>query len=106
MKVAHAFRWFTIALLLATSGDATFAQAPRAGTAPQQPTSARRIAARDGDLVVVDNNVRLRLVRRRNANVHAIFNAAQSCVIFLVDDIDAASNSADDHVDFTYTFNH
>jgi TonB family protein len=105
MKSAHAFRWFVIALLLVTSGDAALAQAPSARSSAQQPTSARRIAARDGDVVVVDNDARVRIVRRRDANVHAIFNAAQAWVVLLVDYIDPTLKVSDDRVDFTYSFN-
>ena len=101
MKPAHAF---TIALSLVALGDSASAQAPRNDPSPQQPASARRITARDGDVVVIDNDARVRIVRRREANVHAIFNAAQAWLVVLVDYIDPASKSADDRVDFTYSF--
>jgi TonB family protein len=101
MQPAHAL---VMALSVAALWNSPFGQAARSATSPQQPPAGRRITARDGDVVVVDNDARVRVVRRRDANVHAIFNAAQAWLVVIVDYIDPTSKSADNRVDFSYSF--
>jgi len=75
-----------------------------AGTQSSQNASAgRRIEARDGDLIVVRDQARVRIVRRRDAVVRAIYNAQQQWLVVLVDY--AAPNGPDGGVDMSYSFN-
>jgi len=69
-------------------------------SAPQSQT----INARHGDLVVVPPAAEVRVVRRGDAQVRAIFNAAQRSVILLVDYVAWDGHEPDDRVDATYRF--
>ena len=62
------------------------------------------INARDGDLVVVSPNAQVRVVRRGDANVRAIFNAGQRSLILLVDYVSWDGHEPDGRVDATYRF--
>lgn len=79
--------------------------APTAGA--QRPTSplppGNRIAAQDGDVVVVENDARVRIVRRREANVRSVFNAAERWLLLLVDYATPAG-SPDGRVDYEYHY--
>ena len=68
--------------------------------APQGQT----INARPGDLVVVSATADVRVVRRGDANVRAIFDAAQRSLILLVDYVAWDGHEPDDRVDATYRF--
>lgn len=73
----------------------------------QSPTSplpsGNRIVAQDGDVVVVLNDARVKIVRRRDAYVRAVANAAEGWLLLLVDQ--AMSGSAPDgRVEWTYFF--
>jgi TonB family protein len=79
------------------------AQAPP----PQRPSTdplpiGQRMTARDGDVVVVEDDARVRIVRRREANVRVIYNAAQRWVVILVDYL--LPDGGDGRVDTSYTF--
>lgn len=63
----------------------------------------QRIAAKDGDLVVVDGASRIRIVRRSAATVRAIFNPAQHWLVILAD-LAAPNGAGDGGVDVSYTF--
>ena len=73
-------------LLLLVSG-LMLATAPAVGA--QSPTSplpsGNRIVAQDGDVIVVESDARIRIVRRREAYVRAVFNAAERWLVVLVD---------------------
>jgi len=80
------------------------AAVPVPGTTAGQNTAAgRSIEARDGDLIVVRDDARVRIVRRRDAVVRAVYNAQQQWLVLLVDQ--AAPNGLDGRVEMTYTFN-
>lgn len=68
--------------------------------APQGQT----LTARDGDLVVISPNAEVRVVRRGEANVRAIFNAAQRSLILLVDYVAWDGHEPDNRVDAAYRF--
>ena len=68
--------------------------------APQSQT----INARAGDLVVVSPTAEVRVVRRGDANVRAIFNAPQRSLILLVDYVAGDGREPDGRVDATYRF--
>jgi TonB family protein len=73
----------------------------------QRPTSplpsGNRIVAQDGDVVVADNDARIRIVRRREAYVRVVFNAAERWLVVLVDHATSAE-PADGRVDRTYHY--
>jgi TonB family protein len=64
----------------------------------------QRIAAKDGDLVVVDGSSRIRIVRQNAAIVRAIYNPAQRWLVILAD-FAAPNGAGDGRVDVSYTFN-
>jgi TonB family protein len=68
--------------------------------APQSQT----ISARAGDVVVVNPTAEVRVVRRGEAQVRAIFNAAQRSLILLVDYVGWDGHEPDDRVDVAYRF--
>lgn len=78
------------------------AQIPRPATqAP--PPAGQRIVARDGDTVLIEDDARVRIVRRHEAKVRVIFNSAQRWLVVLADFV--APNGSDGRVDIHYTFN-
>lgn len=59
---------------------------PEAMRQPSTPPPAgQEIAARDGDRVIVDDDARVQIVRRRQATVRAVFNGEQRALIVLAD---------------------
>lgn len=68
--------------------------------APQGQT----INARHGDLVVIPPTAEVRLIRRGDAQVRAIFNTAQHSVILLVDYVAWDGHQPDNRVDVAYRF--
>ena len=79
------------------------AQTVAAGQASTPPPEGRRIEARDGDLIVVDHDARVRMIRRREAVARIIHNSAERWVVLLADFIPAGGR-ADGMVDFTYAW--
>jgi TonB family protein len=73
----------------------------------QRPTSplpsGNRITAQDGDVVVVENDARVRIVRRREANVRVVFSAAERWLFLLVD-YAMPAGSADGRVDYVHHY--
>lgn len=69
----------------------------------QAPPTGQRIQARDGDLVIVEGDAQVRVVRRRQASARAIFDAQQHWVVLLVD-YATKGGAPDGRVDATYTF--
>jgi len=79
--------------------------APTVGA--QRPTSplppGNRIVVQDGDVVVVENDARIRIVRRREANVRVVFNAAERSLLLLMD-YAMPAGAADGRVDYLHYF--
>lgn len=75
----------------------------RAQRPASPPPSGNRIVAQDGDVVVVENDARVGIVRRREGNVRAVFNAAERWLVLLVDDATPAG-PADGRVDYVYHY--
>jgi TonB family protein len=67
------------------------------------PPAGHRIVARDGDVIVVEDDARVRIVRRRQASVRVVFNAAERWLLLLVDHA-GPGISADGRVDTTYYY--
>jgi TonB family protein len=88
--------WFAAVLLLCSAHQA-------GPPAPQPPLPAgNRIVAADGDTVIVDYDTRVRIVRRTEADVRTIFNAAEGWLIVLADH--AGAGGPDGTVDSTRTY--
>ena len=73
-----------------------------AGAQPPTP-SGNPITARDGDVIVVENDARVGVVRRRDAHVRVVVNAEERWFLLLVDHA-TPSRPADGRVDSIYTF--
>ena len=93
---------FSIAALLTVplAGDAGQVGRPRTDPVP----AGQRVQAQDGDVVVVENDARVKIIHRREATVRAIYNSAQHWLVLLVD-FASPGNPADGRVDWTYTYN-
>lgn len=65
----------------------------------------QRLQPKDGDVVVIEDAARVKLIRRSNATVRAIFNAGQRWLVILVDSAMPGGVRPDGLVDATYTFN-
>lgn len=86
-----------VAILTISTAASPAAESPASTPTPQ----GRRITARDGDLVVVDHDARVGLVRRREASIRLIFNAEERWVVLLADYV-PPNGTADGRVDFEY----
>jgi TonB family protein len=64
----------------------------------------RVIQAKDGDTIVVDHSARLRIVRRTDANIRAIYSQSQHWVVLLADFAGRGGVEPDGAADLTYTF--
>jgi TonB family protein len=85
---------------IAVTDCAAFAQPP----APRQPpASSRRVEGRDGDLVVVTGDDRVAFMRRREANVRAVWDASRQSLLLLAD-FGSATSGPDGLVDMAYRF--
>jgi len=90
---------FALVAIAVTDG-AAFAQP----TPPRQPpASSRRVAGRDGDLVVVNGDDRVAFMRRREANVRAVWDASRKSLL-LLGDFAGATSGPDGLVDMVYRF--
>ena len=86
-------------LALAHSGTVLGEPTPRQ---PAQPIPwGQRIAAQDGDVILLDDEARVRIVRRRQAIVRTIANASEQWLVALVDFV-PRNGSADGQVDRLY----
>jgi TonB family protein len=67
------------------------------------PAQGQRIPAKDGDLILVNSGAQVRVLRRGDATIRAIFNPAQHWLVILAD-YAAPNGASDGGVDVTYTF--
>ena len=65
----------------------------------------QRIQLKDGDVLLLEDGARVRMIRRNNATVRATFNAGQHWLVILVDSAMPGGRGPDGLVDVTYTFN-
>jgi TonB family protein len=86
-------------ILQATGAADRQQPAPRSST-PQ----GQRIDARDGDTIVIDDDARVRVVRRRPAHVRAVFNSKAHWLIVLARYTPQDGRPVRDGVDETYIF--
>jgi len=102
MKSRHAARAMAAGILIA--GPLSWVSCAPAAQRGAPPRPARepfpqgqRINARDGDIVTVEDDARVRIVRRRQAVVRAVFNPSDRWVVLLIDH--ASPGGADGRVD-------
>lgn len=69
--------------------------------APPMPQG-QRIEVHDGDTVIARDGARVRIVRRRDANVRAIYSKPQRWLVLLIDYVDPATGAPDGRVDAHY----
>ncbi|MGB2717040.1 MAG: energy transducer TonB [Vicinamibacterales bacterium] len=80
------------------------AETTRSTQNPQRPMpKGRMIDARDGDTIVLDGDERIRIVRRNQAIVRAVFNEGGRWLILLAD-VAQPDRDPDGRVDVTYNF--
>ena len=87
-----------VALLIIAAAPPVGAQRP---TSPLP--SGDHIIARDGDVIVVENDAHVGVVRRREAYARVVFNAEERWFLLLVDHA-TPGRPADGRVDLTYSF--
>jgi len=63
----------------------------------------QRIQASDGDVIVLDDDARIRVVRRRSGTARLIYDAEQHWVLLLVD-FDKSGTAGDGKVDWHYQY--
>ena len=64
--------------------------------------AAQTIRAKEGDVILVENNDKVKIIHRRHANVRILYNAAQRWVLVLADYL--SPGAADGQVDFSYSY--
>lgn len=69
------------------------------------PQTQKPVAARDGDVIVMDSADRVRIVRRSEGQVRAIFNQQQKWLVVLVDGGSPATRTPDGRPDWVFTLN-
>jgi TonB family protein len=79
------------------------------GSPPCSPAAAhaqdsRRIQARDGDLIVIENHDKVRIVRRRQGEIRTVYDAEQDWLLILADYAPKPGGVPDGGVDMTYSF--
>lgn len=88
--------------LLAT-GVPLSAQRPAGSTRPEPPPQGQRIEARDGDIIVVENDARVSIVRRQAATVRIVIDQSRRMAIVLADHA-FGSRASDGLVDQSWRF--
>lgn len=91
-------RWTLVVIMAYLSVGA--AQQPQPRTPPPQGVD---ISARDGDRIVVDNDARIQIVRRRQATLRTIFSQKEQLLIVLVD-YSKPGEFPDGQVDWAFNF--
>jgi TonB family protein len=86
--------------VVASAGVDAYGQTTARAPLPQ----GRLIGARDGDTVVIEEDARVRTVRRRHAAVRAVFNADQRWLVLVVDYPPQRGDAPDGLADGSYQF--
>ena len=87
-----------VGLLIIAAAQPVGAQRPTSS-----PPTGDHIIARDGDVIVVENDAQVGVVRRRGAYARVVFNAEERWFLLLVDHA-TPGRPADGRVDWTYSF--
>ena len=74
------------------------------GRGAQPPPPGQRIQANDGDVVLIEGDARVRIVRRRAANARAIYDQDQQWFLLLADYVPPKGGKPNGTVDATYMF--
>jgi TonB family protein len=98
MKMREMKTWLLLLLAL----PVFFAAAP--GRAQNPPPPGNRIVAHDGDVILVDDDARVSIVRRRTAHVRAVFNGSDRWLLILVDRPTSRAGTTDGLVDWVYHY--
>ena len=87
MSPRRTARTVTASILITASLSWTAAAAAgQRGAPPRIPLpQGQRIDARDGDIINIDDDARVRIVRRRQAIIRTVFNPAARTLMLLVD---------------------
>ena len=80
-----------------------YPEAMRQANVSTPPPAGEEIPARDGDRVIVDDDARIQIVRRRQATIRTIFDQDQRLLIVLLDDA-KAGELPDGRVDAAFNF--
>ena len=76
-----------------------------AGPVPAaQSASTQGIRAKDGDTILVEGTGKVKIIRRREADVRVIHNPAERWLVLLVDYPAGSSRTGDGGLDMSYTF--
>ena len=97
MKMREMKMWLLLLLALPVPFAATPGRA-------QNPPPGNRIVAHDGDVILLDDDARVSIVRRRTAHVRAVFNATDRWLLILVDRPTAQATTTDGLVDWVYHY--
>jgi TonB family protein len=65
----------------------------------------QRIQPKDGDVLMIEDGARVKIIRRSNATVRTIFNPGQHWLVILVDSAMPGGRAPDGRVDASYTLN-
>ena len=90
-----------VALIVLLAAPSVAAQQPAPARPPAPP--GQDIVARDGDRIVVEDDARIEIVRRRAATVRTVFNSAERWLIVLVD-YAQPGQFPDGNVDIAYRY--
>jgi TonB family protein len=93
-------RWSLVALLIASSTVSGQFQPPNRTPPPQ----GQDIVARDGDRVIIEDDARVRIVRRRQAVVRTVFSSAERSLMLLIDYPPVAGEAPEGRVDTAYNY--
>jgi hypothetical protein len=74
------------------------------GRGVQPPPPGQRFQASDGEVVLIEGDARVRIVRRRAANARAIYDRDQQWFILLIDYVPHKGGKPNGTVDATYMF--
>ena len=104
MSPRRTTRTVTAGILIAASLSWTSAAAAgQRGAPPRVPLpQGQRIDARDGDIINIEDDARVRIVRRRQAIIRTVFNPTARTLMLLVDY--ASPTAADGRVDMRHWF--
>ena len=88
-------------VLLVAATTAAVAQQPDPVRPP--PPKGQEVVARDGDRIIIEDDARIEIVRRRPATVRTLFNSAERWLVILVD-YAIPGQFPDGFVDMTYRY--
>ena len=104
MNVSSALRWSAVGLAVVLGAGAVKIDARKQSSLRNPPPPGQRLEARDGDTVIVEDDARVTILRRRHARVRAIFNSNQRWLILLASYSPPRGGDSSGRVDETFTF--